>query len=359
MKKVIKVEDKYIGEGYPVFIVAEVGQNHNGDINIAKKLIDIAAEPIIDHFGGEKLRGVDAVKFAKRNISSDLTMELYNKPYNGPNSFGKTYGKHREYLELSEEDHFLLAEYAKNKGLIYFSSVCDQVSVDLMQKIGVPLYKVASRDVTNIPLLEYIAQKGKPIIMSTGMSDMDEIEMAVNTIKKYNDQLILLQCTSEYPAQYRNVHLRVMQFLREKFDVPVGFSGHTIGVAIAIAAVAMGAVVIEKHITIDRKMKGSDHAGALGPDGLWRVVRNIRNTELALGKRDKQLLEAELPGRRKLGRSLVSKIPIPEGTVVTEDMLVVKSPGSEIKWADRHLIINKKAKHDIDKDVTLKLEDFK
>ena len=192
----------------------------------------------------------------------------------------------------------------------------------------------------------------------SGMSEMDEVEMAVNTIKKYNDQLILLQCTSEYPAQYRNVNLRVMQSLREKFDVPVGFSGHTIGVAIAIAAVVMGAVVIEKHITIDRKMKGSDHAGALGPDGLWRVVRNIRNTELALGKKDKQLLEAELPGRRKLVRSLVSKIPIPEGTVVTEDMLVVKSPGSGIKWADRHLIINKKAKHNIDEDVTLKIEDF-
>lgn len=345
-RKEIRISNRIIGEGQPVFIVAEIGQNHNGQIDIAKQLIDAAVK-----------YGADAVKFCKRDLDSELTSEAYNAPYIGQHSFGRTYGEHRAYLELSAEQHKELFDYCKQKKIIYFASVCGFESADLMEDLGVELFKIASRDLTNLPLVEYVAKKQKPIIMSTGMSDMEEIEEAVDMVKQYNDKLILLQTTSQYPVDCENVNLRIMKTLRDKFDVLVGYSGHTLGIVVPVIAAILGAVIVEKHLTLERVMRGSDHMSSLEPDGLRRVVRDIRNLQLVLGVAEKKLLEDEIPMRRKLARSLVSKVDIRANTIIREDMLILKSPGTGIKWSDRYLIVGKKARRDIEADRIILLED--
>ncbi len=345
--KVIRIENIQISQESPAFIVAEIGQNHNGDINIAKQLIDVAYEA-----------KVNAVKFVKRDIKSELTIEQYNKPYDNPHSFGKTYGEHREFLELDREQHKELKKYANSKGLIYFSSACDFKSVDDMEDIGVPLYKIASRDLTNIPLIDYIARLKKPIIMSTGMATLEDIDDAFNTVKKYHDNIILMHCTSEYPTAYEHVNLKRIETLKERYKCIVGSSDHTVGIMIPVVAVALGARVVEKHITLHRYMKGTDHAGSLEPDGIKRVVRDIRNLEKAMGDGLFEYKEYLNIAKNKLARSLVSKIKIKKGEVLTEEMLTLKSPGTGLLWRERNKIIGKKAKINIDKDITLKEEYF-
>lgn len=346
MKRIV-IQDKVISEDSPAFIIAEIGQNHNGDISIAKQLIAMAKEA-----------GVDAVKFVKRDIKSELTREQYNKSYDNPNSFGKTYGEHREFLELSIKQHKELKEYANFKGLIYFSSACDIKSVNDMKSINVPVYKIASRDMTNIPLIEYISKTGKPMILSTGMAILKDIDDAVRTIKKYHDNFALLHCTSEYPTSYEHVNLKRIFTLKERYKCIVGSSDHTIGIMIPVVAVALGSKIIEKHITLHRYMKGTDHAGSLESDGIKRVVRDIKNLEKAMGDGRFVFKDYLVYSRNKLARSLISKITIKKGTILTEEMLTLKSPGTGLLWRERNEIIGKTTKIDIDNDVILKKEYF-
>jgi len=338
-------ENRSIGTNHPCFMIAEIGQNHNGDVEIAKKLIDMGATC-----------QVDAVKFVKRHIPSELTKEAYNKPYPCPQSFGENYGKHREVLELTIDQHNELAEYTKKKGIIYFSTVCDIESLKELETINSPLYKVASRDITNIPLIEELAKTKKPIIISTGLATVSDINNAVDIIKKYHNEYALLNCTSEYPAEYGHLHLRRMKTLRDKYNCVVGYSGHTVGIVIPVVAVALGASIVEKHITLARHMKGTDHSSSLEFQGLYRVVRDIRNLELALGEESlREKLEVYLiPTKNKLMRSLVSKRYIKKGEVITEEMITLKSPGDGIIWRGRNAIVGKQAKVDIEEDAQLK-----
>jgi len=345
--KEIKIGNKTISDSSSTFIIAEIGQNHNGSVEIAKQLIDVAHEA-----------KVDAVKFVKRDIKSELTREMYDKPYDNPHSFGATYGKHREFLELNIGIHKELKEYSNQRGLVYFSSACDFKSVVEMESIDVPCYKIASRDLTNIPLITYIAKIGKPMILSTGMADGLDIDDAVNEIKKYNDNYILLHCTSEYPTEYEHVNLNRIRYLKEKYKCIVGSSDHTVGIMVPVAAVALGAKVIEKHITLHRYMKGTDHAGSLEADGIKRVVRDIRNLEMAMGSEDYNTRDYVASAKNKLARSLVSKTNIPMGTVLTEEMLELKSPGDGILWRNRDRIIGKKSKINIEGNVMLREEYF-
>lgn len=346
-KKIMVKEGAYIGDDEECFIVAEVGQNHNGDIQNARKLIDVAEEA-----------GVNAVKFCKRHIPSELTEKAYNRPYRGPQSFGETYGKHREFLEFTREQHKQLAEYARGKGLIYFASACDQKSVDDMEYIGVPLYKVASRDLTNIPLIEYMAKTQKPIIMSTGMATKKDIDHAVNTVSKHHKKIILLNCTSEYPCEVEHVNMKKMGAVKEKWGTVVGFSGHTVGVQMPVVAVARGAKVVEKHITLHRHMKGSDHAASLEPEGLERVVRDIRNAEKGLGDGKIKFRDYMKDSKNKLARSLVLDEPIEEGEELTENHLTLKSPGTGVIWRNRDKVIGGRAKDNFSSDVLVKKEMF-
>jgi len=347
MLEKIKVGKKTIGKGQPVFITVEIGQNHNGRIEVAKKLIDMAA-----------VAEVDAVKFCKRNVDKILSKEALNAPYAGSQSFGKTYGEHRKRLELSDQEYLELADYCRQKGIIFYASVCDEDSTDLLEKCGAPLFKVASRDLVNLPLLEYIAKKNKPVVLSTGMSSEQEIAEAVTTVRKHNKQLLLMHCTSQYPCDYENIYLKQIKYLEEKFDCLVGFSGHSVGILMPILAGVLDAVAVEKHITLSRAMKGTDHAGALELPGLLRVVRDLRNAQRAYHMLpEKRILEAETVAREKLGKSIVARKAIKKGEKIVPEMLCVKGRGLGLTPKHGLALIGREATRDIKPDEMLAFED--
>ena len=347
-QKRIRLAGREVGDGCPCFVIAEIGQNHNGQLNLAKKLIDMAARC-----------KADAVKFQKREISWELTKEAYDRPYEGPNSFGETYGIHREYLELNEDQHRELKEYAQAAGLIYFCTPCDPPSVDMLERIGCPIYKVASRDMTNIPLLRHMAKTGKTVILSSGMSSMEELKDAIAAFEGSKSEVTLMQCISQYPADPENVNLRAMDTMRNEFDRLVGLSDHTSGVITAVAASNMNAFAVEKHVTMSRAMNGTDHAGALEEEGLKRLVNYIRICELAMGDGKKDFNPVAQVAKNKLARSLVSKSKISAGTVLTEDMIAMKSPGTGLSWSQRDEVIGRTATADIPAEVLLTSEQFK
>jgi sialic acid synthase SpsE len=341
----LEIAGRPIGDGYPCYIIAEAGVNHNGSLDLAKRLVDIAVDA-----------GADAVKFQKRTVSEILIAEALMRPYTVPTSLGATYGEHREKLELSEDDFFALADHARVRGITLLASAWDMTSADFLDRLGIPAFKIASADCTNLPLVEYIARKGKPVLLSTGMSDMAEVEEAVATVRRHSDQLVLFQCTSTYPCDNDQINLRVIQTYRERFRCVVGYSGHERGLAPSEAAVALGADVIERHFTIDRTMIGPDHAASLEPSGLQRLVRNIRNIEKALGSPDKRIVEAERTVRQRLAKSIVAKGDIPAGTVITADMLTVKGPGSGLKPGFMPLLVGVVAESPIQGDTLVPQE---
>ncbi len=343
----IELDGIPVGDGLPTYVIAEIGQNHNGSVELAKQLIDMAVDA-----------GANAVKFQKRDIASELTKEAFNKPYDNPNSFGKTYGEHRIALELNEAQHKELKEYANARGITYFVTPTDIPSVEMMERLDVPFYKVASRDLTNLPLLKRLAETKKPVIISTGMASMEDIEDAVNILGKDRQDIIILQCISQYPADLERVNLKVMKTLREKFGKITGYSDHTTGIIAALTASILGAAVIEKHITLNKAMKGSDHAGSAEKDEFAKLIKYIKDAQKTIGDGIKAFDPVVLPAKQKLARSIVSKVPIKKGTVLTEDMLTLKSPGTGLKWKEKDVILGKTANRNIDKDVILTNEFF-
>jgi sialic acid synthase SpsE len=317
--RTIRIGDRRVGDGQPCYIVAEAGVNHNGRVELAKKLVATAVGA-----------GVDAVKFQKRSIEGVLIQQALDAPYLSPNSLGATYREHRERLELSEEAYWELVELCRNEGITFLASAWDPKSADFVEALGAPAFKIASADLTNLPLVEHIARKGRPILMSTGMSEMEEIADAVETIRRYHDQLILLHCTSAYPSEYADLHLRVMETLRREFGCLIGYSGHERGLATTEAAVALGACVVERHFTLDRTLPGPDHAASLEPRGLELLVRDIHHIEAALGSAQKRLLPSEIPVRERLAKSVVAAQRIPRGSTITAEHLTLKGPGTGI-----------------------------
>ncbi len=341
----LEIDGRLVGDGQPCYIIAEAGVNHNGDPALAKRLVDIAADA-----------GADAVKFQKRTISDILIAEALMRPYTVPTSLGATYGEHREKLELSSEDFAMLRDHARARGITLLASAWDIKSVDLLDDLGIPAFKIASADCSNLPLVEYTAKKGKPVLLSTGMSEMAEVEEAVATVRRHTDQLVLFQCTSTYPADNDQINLRVIQTYRERFGCVVGYSGHERGLAPTEAAVALGASVVERHFTIDRTMIGPDHAASLEPTGLQRLIRNIRNIEKALGSPEKRILEAEKKVRERLAKSIVARRDIPAGTRITADMLTVKGPGTGLKPGVMPLLVGVVAESPIPGDTLVPSE---
>jgi len=270
-----------------IYVIAEIGNNHQGDPAIARELIRAA-----------KICGADAVKSQKRDIGTLLSPEEYRRPYEGRHSFGATYGEHREALELSSEDWADMFAYAAEIGIDFFASPWEVNSADMLFDLGCPLFKVPSAVVTDRPLLERIAAFGRPVILSTGMSTLEEIDAAVKVLT--DTELYVLQCTSSYPAAFDTVNLNVMPALAARYKRPVGLSGHHRGIAVDAAAVALGARVIERHFTLDRTWKGTDHAASLEPPGLEKLVRDIRAVERAMGTSRKQVQECERSARAKL-----------------------------------------------------------
>ncbi len=334
----IKIADRVVGEGEPCFIIAEAGVNHNSDINLAKKLIEVAKDA-----------GADAVKFQTFTAENMVTRKADKAEYQK----STTGAEESQYemlkkLELSEEDFKDLFAYAADKGITFLSSPFDKGSVDLLETLGVTAFKIASGEITNFPLLSYIARKKKPLILSTGMCTIDEIEEALEVLRSERaEEVILLHCVTSYPAKIEDMNLRVMETLRNVFKLPVGLSDHTLGVTIPIAAVALGACVIEKHFTLDKNLRGPDHRASLEPDELRQMVVAIRDVEKALGDGVKKPTKQEEENQRVVGRSIVAKVDIPEGTIITEEMLDVKRPGIGIEPGHIEEIIGATAKVDI------------
>ena len=336
----VKIANKSIGDDEPIFIIAEAGINHNGSLETAKKLIDIAAEA-----------GADCVKFQKRNIKAIYQKELLDDPTKGEQSFQYALPILKN-VELTEKDYREILGYCKEKNIIFGCSPWDNDSVDFLEKLGILFYKIASPDLTNMGLLEYVASKNKPIILSTGMSKMDEIKTSVNFLKRLNAELVLLHCNSTYPAPPTEVNLRFMETLRREFDVPVGYSGHERGIIISIAAAAMGAHVIERHLTLDRSMKGPDHKASLEPAEFKQMVDNIRLVEDAKGSYKKRSTRGEIINRDLLGKSLLAARHIKKGDVLNNADIIIKGPGKGISPQRISELIGKTAKRDI------KQEDF-
>lgn len=341
----VEIAGRPIGAGHPCYVIAEAGVNHNGDPALAKRLIDIAADA-----------GADAVKFQKRTISEILIAEALRQPYTVPTALGATYGEHREKLELSADDFAMLKAHADARGITMLASAWDIPSVDFLDELGIPAFKIASADCTNLPLVEYVARRGKPVILSTGMSELSEVDEAVATIRRHNDQLVVLQCTSTYPCDNDQINLRVIQTYRERYGCVVGYSGHERGLAPTEAAVALGASVVERHFTIDRTMIGPDHAASLEPTGLQRLIRNIRNIEKALGSPEKRMLDGERKVRDRLAKSIVARRDIPAGATITADMLGVKGPGTGLKPSVLPLLVGVVAESPIRADTLVPQE---
>lgn len=333
----IRVGDKFIGTGEPTFIIAEAGSNHNRDLETAKKLIDVAYDA-----------GADAVKFqtySAETLYSKKTPEFSHMK--GQNIYDLIKG-----IELPREWQQELAEYASKKSIMFLSTPFDYTAVDELDEIGVPAFKLASVEIVDLELLKYAASKQKPMIISTGMANLGEIEDAINAVhSEGNYDVTLLHCNSLYPTTPKVVNLKAIETMREAFKVGVGFSDHTLGIHISLAAVAMGACVIEKHFTLDRSLPGPDHSFAIEPDELKYLVSCIRDIDSAKGDGIKQrsaLEDEEM--YEKARRSIIAKCDVPAGKIITKDMLIVKRPGYGISPKFVDIVVGRTAKVDIKAD---------
>lgn len=338
MAESVQIGKYFIGPGHPAFIIAEAGINHDGDVERAKKLIDAAAEA-----------RADAVKFQTFKAESHITPNAPRSSYIVEGSYeGESFLDLARRLELTYDDFAMLKEYATQRGLIFLSTPFEEESVDFLVELGVKALKVASGNLTHLPLLRHIASKNLPVIMSTGMASLGEIEEAIETIYGTgNEQLILMHCVSWYPAALADVSLRVMETLRQAFQVPTGYSDHTLGIAISIAARAMGACILEKHFTLDKNAFGPDHAASIEPEDLTQLVKSVREVELSLGYPVKRIGEVEMGQRDVHRRSIVAAVPIAAGATIELAMLAVKRPGNGLPSRYLDWIIGKKASRDI------------
>jgi len=345
--KKIRLGDRLLGEGEPTFIVAEIGVNHNGSVKTAKKLVDAAKEA-----------GADAVKFqafrAERLVTRYARKAEYQKETTDPKK--SQYDMLRK-LELEDAEIEELHNYAEKRKITFLSSAFDLESVDLLDKLDVPAFKIASGEITNLPLLRHIARKKRPIILSTGLSTMQEIREALEIFtEKGIEDIILLHCITSYPAKTEEANLQVMDLLRQKFGFPVGFSDHTLGIVVPIAAVALGAVMIEKHFTLDRKLPGPDQRASLEPDEFAQMVTAIKDVERALGNGVKKPTSEEEEIKKAARRSIVAKVKIRKGTVIRENMLDFKRPGTGLEPKNLHKIVGKRASKDIEADEMITFE---
>lgn len=330
------------------YIIGEIGQNHNGSVDIAKLIVELVSRPVHEEVFNLDLPPMDAVKMTKRDLNEELTASQMNRPYDSPNSFGRTYGEHRAFLELTDEEHFEVYKYAKSRGLDFVETLCSRGCLSLLKLFTPDRLKVASRDLTNLPLLEAMAETRIPIILSTGMAGRKELNDALEVITRHHDNIAILHCVSQYPTAPDNLNLRTITYLKKHYgQYTIGFSDHTIGIAAPVVAVGMGAEIIEKHVTIDRRMKGTDQQGSLGPDGVNRMIRDIRIAERWLGNEELYIDPAVSAAKVKLERSIATNKALHKGDIITEADIHLLSPGDGYKWAERSQVVGKRVACDI------------
>ena len=309
-----------IGDSAQCYVIAEIGHNHQGSLDRAREL-----------FREAKLAGAHAVKLQKRHNRGLYTRAAYDKSYDNENSFGSTYGEHREFLEFELKEYTALQAYAKELGVDFFATAFDLHSADFLNRLDVPAFKIASGDLKSTPLLKHVARMGKPMIISTGGALIEDVQRAYDAVMPINPQLAILQCTAGYPAAFEELDLRVIATYRERFPgAVIGFSSHDNGIAMPVAAYMLGARIVEKHFTLNRAMKGTDHAFSLEPVGLRKMVRDLDRTFKAMGNGEKKIYESERAPIVKMGKSLVVARDLPGGHVLTADDIVMKSPGGGI-----------------------------
>jgi len=312
----LHVDGKRIWDDGPAYVIAEIGHNHQGDLEKAKALVHAAKES-----------GVDAVKFQKRDNKRLFTRAFYDSPYENENSFGATYGEHREALELGKSDWFELSRYSREEGVAFVAAAFDEPSADFLAELGVDAFKFASGDLLNVPFLRYVAALGKPLLLSTGGGTIEDIDRAVQAIAPLNRELCVLHCTASYPAEVEDLNLSVIVTLKERFpELVIGLSDHHNGIAMAPVAYMLGARVFEKHFTLNHAWKGTDHAYALMPDGMRRFVRDLHRVPAALGDGMKRRLPSEEGPLRKMGKKLVAARDLPAGHVLAAEDVIAKSP---------------------------------
>lgn len=331
MRRHLVIGPDSIHDGSDCYVIAEIGHNHQGDVEKAKEL-----------FRQAKACGASAVKLQKRDNRALYTRAMYNKPYDNENSFGTTYGEHREALEFGLEEYQELAGFARELDITFFATAFDLPSADFLVKLGMPAFKIASGDVKSIPFLRYVARFQKPMIVSTGTATMEDVQRAYDSIMPINPQLCLLQCTASYPTDFAELDLAVITTYRERFpDVVIGLSAHDSGIAMAVASYLLGARVIEKHFTLNRAMKGTDHAFSLEPVGMRKMVRDLRRLRLALGDGTKKCYPSEAGGAVKMGKKLVAARDLPAGHILTPNDVTIKSPGDGLPPYELERVVGK------------------
>lgn len=328
------------------FVIAEIGHNHQGSLDICKKMFEAA-----------RSCGVDAVKLQKRDNKSLYTEAFYNAPYNSENAFGPTYGAHREALEFGVKEYRELQTYAKELGLVFFATAFDMPSADFLRALDMPCYKIASGDIRNIPLLRHIASFNEPMIVSTGGSTLEDIRRAYREVMSLNTQVAFLHCTAMYPIASEHedkVNLRMIETLRREFpDIVIGFSDHSNGIMFSTVAYALGARIIEKHFTLSRTMKGTDHAFSLEPQGAQKLVAYLNRLHLGMGDGQKRFYEEERPPIRKMAKMIVASRYLPAGTILYPSDLSLKSPADGLDPYHLDMFIGRTLKVALAKDQPL------
>ncbi len=344
--KTINFGRSVISDSGPCYVIAEIGHNHQGNLETALKMVKVAASC-----------GVQAVKFQKRDNRSLYTKAFYNKPYDNENSYGTTYGEHREFLEFGKDEYMELKKCAEENGIEFMATAFDFKSVEFLEGIGIGSYKVASGDVTNTPLLEYIARLGKPMLVSTGAANLEEIKIAYETILKYNNKLCLLHCIAGYPAEYHDLNLRVIETLKREFPEAVtGYSGHDNGIVAPVIAYMLGAVVVEKHFTLNHAWKGTDHKFSLEPEGMRKMVRDLRRVDISLGTGRRIIYDFEMDARKKMGKGVYASRPLSTGTVLSWDDICLKTPANGVPPFAAKDMVGRRLKVDLEDEAPLSFE---
>lgn len=347
MSRSLKLGQTVVSDESDCYVIAEIGHNHQGSLEKALQLITAAAES-----------GASAVKFQKRDNRSLYTKATYDKAYESENSYGPTYGAHREALEFGHTEYEVICKHAASLGVDLFATAFDFKSADFLAGFNMPIYKIASGDLKNVPLLKYVAKIGKPMIVSTGGATMEDIRRAYDAIMPINNQLCILQCTAAYPAEAEDLHLRVISTFREAFpDVTVGLSDHYNGISMALVAYVLGARVIEKHFTINHTWKGTDHAFSLEPVGFSKMVRDLRRARVSLGDGQKRILPNETNPLVKMGKSLVAERDLPVGHVLSQADIAIKSPAGGLPPYELEKLLGKKLNKAVSLDHPLQLSD--
>lgn len=347
MQRQLNIDGTVINDESDCYVIAEIGHNHQGNVDKCKELFRVAQSC-----------GANAVKLQKRDNRTLFTKDMYNSKYNSENAFGDTYGAHREFLEFGFDEYQELKRYAKELGITFFSTAFDVKSADFLARLDMPAYKIASGDLTNIPLLKYVARLGKPMVISTGGGTAEDVRRAYDAVRPINSQIAILQCSAGYPPAWEELNLRVIETFRREFpDVVVGLSSHDSGIAMALVGYVLGARIVEKHFTLNRAWKGTDHAFSLEHSGMEKLVRDLKRARLALGDGVKRRYDSEIKPLYKMAKKIVLARDLPKDHVLSLNDLAIRSPNDGMPPYEIEKLVGKRLMRAMPEEYSISLSD--